>query len=270
MGTTKSRLGLPSKAIIGMVHVRALPGTPYNERPLEDVVQVAVEEATALTRAGFDALILENMHDRPYCLREVGPEIVAGMTAVGCAVWSAVTCPLGVQVLAGANRAALAVAQACGAAFIRAEGFVFSHIADEGLMGEADAAALLRYRRAIGAEHIAILADIKKKHSAHAITADVDIAETAEAAEFFGADGVIVTGTATGHATSADDVRAVADAVNVPVFVGSGVTPENLPQLWPHADGFIVGSNLKVGGVWSHLLDAARVEAFVAAARKLR
>lgn len=253
-----------------MVHVHALPGTPYNQWSLGDIAVVAVQEAVALARAGFDAVMLENMHDRPYCLREVGPEIVAGMTAVGRAVRGAVTCPLGIQVLAGANRAALAVAQACGAAFIRAEGFVFSHVADEGLMGEADAAGLLRYRRAIGADAIAILADIKKKHSAHAITADVDIAETAKAAEFFGADGVIVTGSATGHATRVEDVQAVAEAVKLPVLVGSGATPANLRGLWPHADGFIVGSNLKVDGLWSNPLDEARVNTFVSAARGLR
>ncbi|HRX86082.1 MAG TPA: BtpA/SgcQ family protein [Phycisphaerae bacterium] len=269
MDTAQPRWNLPDKALIGMVHVRALPGTPYNTWSVGDIAVVAVQEAVALTRAGFDALILENMHDRPYCLREVGPEIVAGMTAVGRAVRAAVTCPLGIQVLAGANRAALAVAQACEAAFIRAEGFVFAHVADEGIMGEADAANLLRYRRAIGAEHIAVVADIKKKHSAHAITADVDLAETAKAAAFFGADGVIVTGTATGHATRAEDVSEVADAVDLPVLVGSGTTPQNLADLWPHADGFIVGSSLKVDGVWSNPLDPQRVDAFVAAANRL-
>src|SRR6185295_16139764 len=153
----------------------------------------------------FGALMIENMHDRPYAKRAVGPEIVAAMTAVGRAVRAAVELPLGVQVLAGANREALAVAQACGAAFIRAEGFVFAHVADEGMI-ESGAAELLRYRRHIGAEHVRIFVDIKKKHAAHAITADVSIAETARAAEFFLADGVVVTGAATGETTDPDEV----------------------------------------------------------------
>src|SRR6185436_15540194 len=142
------------------------------------------------------------MHDRPYAKRVIGPEIPAAMTAVGRAVRAAVKLPLGVQVLAGANREALAVALACGATFIRAEGFVFAHVADEGLM-EADAAELLRYRRAIGADAIAVFADVKKKHSAHAITADVGVVESALAAEFALADGVILTGTATGREADA-------------------------------------------------------------------
>lgn len=67
------------------------------------------------------------------------------------------------MVSAGANREALAVAQASGAEFIRAEGFVFSHVGDEGWM-DSCAGQLLRHRRAIGAEEVMIWTDINKKH----------------------------------------------------------------------------------------------------------
>lgn len=50
-----------------------------------------------------------------------------------------------------------------GLDFIRAEGFVFSHVADEGIIN-ACAGNLLRYRKQVGAENIQIFADIKKKH----------------------------------------------------------------------------------------------------------
>src|SRR4030095_13905204 len=99
----------------------------------------------------------------------------------------------------------------------------FAHVADEGLI-EASAGKLLRYRRAIGAEHVRVFADVKKKHSAHAITADVDIVETAKAAEFFSVDGVIVSGRATGQPADPNEVAAVADAGKVPPLVGSGMT----------------------------------------------
>src|SRR6185503_14203347 len=134
-----------AKALIGMVHVGALPGTPRQAQPLKSVVKQAVDEAKLLVDAGFDAILLENMHDAPYLRRDVGPEIVAAMTMVACAVRSVVKCPLGVQILAGANHAAMAVAHAAGAQFIRAEGFVFASVADEGLLDEADAGPLLRY-----------------------------------------------------------------------------------------------------------------------------
>src|SRR5207249_5013021 len=137
------------RALIGMVHVGALPGTPAHDHGFAALVETAVAEARMLNDAGFQGVMIENMHDRPYLRRAVGPEIVAAMTAIGREIRHAVPIPLGVQVLAGANREALAVAQACGAAFVRVEGFVFAHVADEGLI-ESDAAELLRYRRAIG------------------------------------------------------------------------------------------------------------------------
>lgn len=257
-----------AKAIVGMVHVLALPGTPGSRDSVAAIVDRAIEEAAALASAGFDALILENMHDVPYLKREAGPEIVAAMTAVAREVRRAVPkLPIGVQILAGANREALAVALAADLSFVRAEGFVFASVADEGLMAEADAGPLLRYRRSIGAERIAVVADIKKKHSSHAITADVTIAENAAAAEFFGADAVVLTGPATGQPTALGDIDAARRGCGLPVVVGSGATAATVGSLLSRADAVIVGSELKRKGVWREPLDRVRIDAFVSAAR---
>jgi hypothetical protein len=258
------------KAVVGMVHVGALPGTPYAARPVSELVDQAVAEAELLASAGFDGVMIENMHDRPYLVGGVGPEIVSAMAAVLDAVASVVDVPIGVQILAGANREAVAVALAGGAAFVRAENFVFAHVADEGLMPEADAGRLLRYRRELGADHVRIFADIKKKHAAHALTGDVDIAAAAKAAEFFGADGVIVTGVSTGEPTSLNDVRDVRAAVELPIAIGSGVSPEGLPQLWEDADVFIVGSFFKQEGQWHQPPDPDRVNLLMKVVKKLR
>ena len=255
------------RALVGMLHLGALPGTPASRDTLGALVERAVSEARAYAEAGFTALMIENMHDRPYLKRAAGPEIVAAMAVIGREVRRATDLPLGVQVLAGANREALAVAVAAGARFVRVEGFVFAHVADEGLI-EADAGELLRYRRAIGAEAVAILADVKKKHSSHALTADVDVAETAMAAEFALADGVILTGIATGRAADAGEVTHVSGVIGIPVLVGSGLSPDNLP-LFAAADGFIVGSSVKREGLWSNPLDPAAVRAMAEAFRDL-
>ncbi|XP_018006906.1 uncharacterized protein F13E9.13, mitochondrial-like [Hyalella azteca] len=146
-------------------------------------------------------VVVENMHDAPYVSpQHSGPEVVAAMTAVCVAVrrrWG--RRPLGCQF-------ALAVALASDLDFVRAEGFVFGHVADEGYTN-ACAGTLLRYRRHIGAQHIGIWADIKKKHSSHAITADVSLGDTARAAAFFGAAAVVVTGAATGEETDVGHLR---------------------------------------------------------------
>lgn len=271
MASLTHHLGI-DQPLIGMIHVRALPGTPFASLSLDQVVDKAAEEAETLFDLGFDALCIENMHDRPYLLSEVGPEIVAAMTAVGIAVRSAApSAPLGVQILAGANTAALAVALAVDAQFIRAENFVFAHVADEGLMATASAAGLLRERRRLGAERIAIFADIKKKHAAHAITADVSLGQSAHGAEFFGADGLIVTGSATGApADAADLIETKQAAPDLPLLVGSGATPSNIGRLYEHADGVIVGSSMKTAGHWANEIDPAKAAAIVEAANSAR
>lgn len=247
------------RALIGVVHLGALPGTPRSSATVEAIVSKAANEARLYAQAGFHGIIIENMGDRPYLRRTVGPEVVATMTAAGLAIADIVDLPLGVQVLAGANREALAVAHAIGGAFVRVEGFVFAHVADEGLI-ESDAGELLRYRRTIGADEVRIFADVKKKHSANAITADVALTETAAAAEFFLADGVIVTGSATGRPTDEAEVKAVADRVSIPTLVGSGVDPTNIAD-YGHADGLIVGSYVKKHGLWSNDIDPSRLDA---------
>ncbi len=266
-GVIASLFGTP-RALIGVLHLRPLPGAPRAVEALEAVIETAVAEARAYETGGFHALIMENTHDRPYRKGTAGPEVVAAMTAVGREVRQASRLPLGVQVLAGANREALAIALAIGGAFVRVEGYVFAHVADEGLI-EAGAGDLLRYRRNIGAEAVRVFADVKKKHSAHAITADVDLAETAHAAEFFLADGLVVSGVATGRPTVPDDVRAVSQAVAVPTLVGSGVTAENIGA-YDGADAFIVGSSVKEDGLWSGRLDRSRVDAVVRALERTR
>jgi membrane complex biogenesis BtpA family protein len=261
---------LPHGPLVGMVHLRALPGSPSHALPPSEIVKVAVAEARLLADAGFDALIVENMHDRPYLASAGGADTVSTFAVAVAAVTAAVRIPVGVQVLSGATSAALAIAHAAGGSFIRAEGFVFASVADEGLLAEACAGPLLRERRRLGASGVRILADIRKKHSSHAITSDLDGAAWARAAEFFGADGVIVTGSETGAAVDMAELASVRAATTLPVLVGSGATPQNAAALLEHAHAIIVGSALKRDGIWSNDIDPARAEAMVRVVRGAR
>lgn len=263
-GRTSSVPKVPGKALIGMVHVLALPGTPFASRSLAEIEDVALRDAALLARLGFDAIIIENMHDRPYVNAPHGPETIAAMTRVGLAIRRELPrMPLGVQVLSFGHLEALAIAMAIDGAFIRVENFVFAHVADEGLLPEAAAGRLLRERSRLGAAHVALMCDIKKKHASHALTADVPIADAAKAAEFFGADGLIVTGTHTGTPTDPSDLAAARKGASLPVWVGSGVTPEQVRPLLKQADALIVGSSIKKGGVWHHPVDAKRAGAII-------
>jgi len=235
---------------------------------MKSIVETAVSEAKAYEKAGFHAVMIENMHDRPYPARTADPATTAAMTVIGQEVRKSVRIPLGIQILTGANREALAVAHAVGASFMRAEAFVYAHIAHSGFI-DACAADLVRYRRSIGAEDVKIIADIKKKHAAHAITQDVDIVQEATAAERFLADGVIVSGKETASPADPEKVKRVSEAVNIPVWIGSGITSRNLSEYLPHADAMIVGSSLKEGGLWSNPLRPAALQELVSTFNKL-
>jgi uncharacterized protein len=257
-----------SKPVIGMIHVAALPGTPAAGKSIDEIEKQALQEAKIYRDAGVHGLLVENMHDTPYLRGKVGPEIVAAMAIIGKTVKEETGLPAGMQILAGANREALAAAHAAGLNFIRAEGFAFAHVADEGII-ESSAADLLRYRRKIDAEQIQIWADIKKKHSAHAITADVTLAETAAAVEFMRGDAIIVTGSTTGHAPLPELLSEAKEATRLPVLLGSGTTAENLSAFFAVADGFIVGSHFKQRGQWSGGVDQKRVRDFMKVYRRL-
>jgi membrane complex biogenesis BtpA family protein len=265
----RGSLFIKRKPVIGMIHVGALPGTPASSRSVPEITEQAVEEARVYQASGIDGLMLENMHDVPYLRSRVGPEIVAAMTAIACAVKEECALPTGVQILAGANLEAMAVGLAAGLDFIRAEGYAFAHIADEGWI-ESSAAELLRYRKQIGAEHIEVWVDIKKKHSSHAVTTDISLGATAEAVQFMRGDAVIVTGSATGLPPSLPDIEEVRAHCSRPLILGSGVDAANIADFYEAADGFIVGSYFKQGGNWASPVDPERVERLMEALNKLR
>lgn len=254
-GYVPDRRAAGRAALIGMVHLAPLPGSPGWRGAMGPILDAAERDADALLEGGCDALLVENMGDLPYLKGRVPPETVAAM-ALAVERVARRGLPVGVQVLAGANREALGVAVAAGARCVRVEGFAYAHVADEGLI-DACAGPLLRARHALGAA-VAVWADVQKKHAAHALTGDLGLADLAHGAVFCGADALIVTGKATGAATARADVEAAAGAGR-PVIVGSGVTPDDAAALGAVADGLIVGSWLKVGGDWRAPVDVDRV-----------
>ena len=111
----------------------------------------------------------------------------------------------------------------------------------------------------IGAERVQIWADVKKKHSSHAITADVGLGATAEAVEFMRGDAVIITGNVTGDPPQPADVAEARAHCRLPVILGSGVGAGNIADFFALADGFIIGSDFKADGHWANPVDPRRV-----------
>ncbi len=244
-----------SFALIGMVHLGPLPGSPRWDGSMSRLLDAAQRDAERLRDGGCDALLVENMGDLPYLRGAVHPETTAAM-AIATNQITQFGLPVGVQVLAAANREALGVAVAAGAEFIRVEAFAYAHVADEGWL-DACAGELLRARAGLNAE-ISIWADVQKKHAAHAVTGDLSVSDLARGAVFSGADALIVTGTETGSPARPQDADAAAEA-NRPVVLGSGVNAENVADYVNLAAGVIVGSALKERGDWRAPVDSARV-----------
>jgi membrane complex biogenesis BtpA family protein len=260
-----------NKPVIGVVHLRPLPGAPrYDGTPVADIYADAVRDARALADGGVDGVMIENASDMPFARPEdIGPETVAAMTAATLEIRAAVDKPLGITCVANGVIPGLAIAKASGARWVRANQWVNAYIANEGFLN-GPAPQALRYRAAIGAADVKILADVHVKFGAHAITADRTITEQATDAEWFDADVLIATGTRTGSPTQPSEVQEVRSGTQLPVLVGSGLDPDQVQSLFEVADGAIVGQWLKVDGRWWNPVDPARVEQLMAAVEKVR
>jgi membrane complex biogenesis BtpA family protein len=248
--------------VIGMIHLPPLAGSPRYAGDWLALQHAVLRDTAALTQGGVDALMLENFGDSPFFPGRVPAETVAQMTALAALVKSEMDLPLGINVLRNDGQTALAIALAVEAAFIRVNVLCGARVTDQGLI-QGIAHDLLRDRARLQAENIAILADVDVKHSAP--LARLPLAqEVADLLERGGADGVIVSGTGTGQATSAEEVQQVTNfAGTIPVFVGSGVSLESAINFLPAAAGFIVGTNFKQDGKPENPVDQTRVREFM-------
>ena len=269
--STLIRLFGAPKPLIGNIHVAALPGTPrYRKEDISAIVARAVADAVAYQRGGMNGVLVENHGDIPFLKPEcLGPEVIAAMAVGAKAVKDAITIPIGINLLANGAIGALAIGKASGASFIRVNQWVNAYVSNEGVI-EGEAAKILRYRKMIEADSIAIFADVHVKHGSHAIVGDRSVSEQARDVEFFDADVAIATGNRTGDEIPDDEIAAICNGTRLPVIAGSGVTVANAGHILAKVDGAIVGSSLKIGGVWWNPVEQSRVAALVELVGNLR
>jgi membrane complex biogenesis BtpA family protein len=245
-----------------MLHLPPLPGSPRYTAPslgVDRITQFVLKDADTLADGGVQGLMIENFGDVPFYPGRVPAHVVAHMTAIALAVCERFRqIPLGINVLRNDGQSALAIASAVGAAFIRVNVLCGARVTDQGIL-QGIAHDLLRDRAMLGAQQVRIMADVDVKHSAP--LASIALEDEVEDTLHRGlADALIVSGSGTGKATDADHVqrvKAVARAASV--FVGSGVSPENIQAYVPHADGFIIGTAFKKEGQAANPVDRDRV-----------
>ena len=253
------------KPLIGMVHLLPLPGAPRWGGSMDAALDRAARDARALQEAGFDGVLVENFLDAPFFADSVPAETLAALTAAVLRVISTVPLPVGVNVLRNDAAAAIAIAAVTGAVFIRVNVHTGSMYTDQGLI-EGKAHDTLRRRSGLGVD-VRVLADVHVKHASS--PAGSTLGGAAGDTWHRGlADALIVSGSATGRGASADDVRAVKDAISeAPVLIGSGLAPESAAELLALADGAIVGSAVMNGGRPGAGIDPGRAADFIEAVR---
>jgi membrane complex biogenesis BtpA family protein len=251
------------RPVIGVVHLLPLPLSPRWQGSLQAVVDRAEQEAVALASGGVHGILVENFFDAPFTKDSVDPVVVSAMSLVLQRLQTLVTLPLGVNVLRNDGHSALAIAACSGAQFIRVNVLTGVMATDQGLI-EGCAYDLLRYRQQLGCD-VKIFADVLVKHarplgSPNLTTAVQDTLHRGLA------DGVILSGWATGHPPSREDLElAKAAAGKAPVLIGSGADWENIGSLMSVADGVIVASSLKRHGDIHQPIDPVRVGQFLEA-----
>lgn len=264
---------LKPKPIIGMVHLRPLPGSPLYDAVnmgMSQIIALAVKEAQILQAAGVDGIQVENIWDYPYVKNtKIGIETVACMAVAASKIRDAVHIPMGINVHLNGGEQALAIACSVGARWIRVFEWVNAYISHVGIT-EGIGGELARYRARLQARNVHFFCDVNVKHGSHFIISDRSVSEQAHDAESQGADAIIVTGFETGKAPTAARVRELRESVSVPILVGSGATADNIEDLLTCADGAIVGSYFKKNNNWKNLVDPGQAKAFMDAVNAFR
>ena len=255
---------LPPKFLAAMIAVLPLPGSPLYDGDDQRVIDQALSDLEHYKKAGVDSILLENDHDLPYIQPPLDEKGIALMTRIAKEVRNRFGRPVGMQMLEAANITSLEIAAEADLDFIRVEAYVFAHVGGSGVIN-GSAGKILRRRKELNAEHVKVFADVKKKHGSHSLTIDLDIKDEIMQAEFFLADGVIVTSQFTGINPDKDDLIKAKSATKLPVLIGSGMTPENIQDYLPLADGFIVGSCFRKDGKFLEKLEPERLNKFMKA-----
>ena len=248
--------------LVGMIHLAPLPGSSRFAGDLQKVLKRAVQDADSLEGAGFDALMIENFGDAPFHTSRVPTVTVAAMTAAVDAIAGEISIPFGVNVLRNDGRAAVAIAAATGASFVRINILTGIMITDQGTI-EGEAAQIALDKRAL-APDLDVFADVFVKHAVPppGLTIEQAARDTWERG---GAGALVVSGSGTGVPVDRAVIAAVRAATPAaPLLIGSGATASTVAGLLETADGVIVGSALK-----DHIddpIDPVRARAFVEAA----
>lgn len=222
--------------IIAALHLPDL--AVARETSMAMLERYVLANAAVFNEAGIRKIMLQDMTRVPDL---AAPDSIAVMAALGAMLRSNFPhIALGVIFRAHDACAPIAVAHAVGASFVRLKVFAGGVMTAAGPR-EALGTLVRSYRHDLRRDDIAILADVHDRTSAP-LSAETD-AQAAGWAVQLGADGLIVTSGS--FEESLMKIRAVrSSGIKRPLFIGGGVTAENVAAALSVADGAIVSTSL--------------------------
>jgi len=253
------------KPIIACVHLLPTPGAPLYDGDLDKIYEMALSDVRIFTEAGVDGIIVENFRDTPFYPESLPPETIATLAAVTREIVTKVDISVGVGALRNDAEAAVAIATATQANFVRVNVHVGAVLAEQGIvLGKSY--KTLRLREALKST-VPIFADARVKHSA-----PLAYDTLAEEVRDLGprAEAIIISGPRTGMEATIADIDVVKAVSDNPVLIGTGITPTNIERFYEAADGFIVGSYFKEDGKANNFVSHTRVQEFMDKVASLR
>lgn len=234
------------------------------QRPMGWFEEYAIANARVFAEAGIPWIKLQDQTRTP---GPAAPDTLAMMAALGRLIRAEIPeIGLGIIIEAHDPAAALSVAHASGAGFVRLKVFVGGTMTAEGPRHALGAAAVA-HRAALRRPDIAILADVHDR-TARPLSDETQPFAAGWAAKA-GADGLIVTGSS--FPDTLARIAAVREAVpSCPILIGGGVSDANVADALAASDGIIVSSALmRTDAAKDDLLqwDADRCRRFMDAVR---
>ena len=248
--------------VYGVVHLKSLPGSPGNYLTLDEIIELAQEDVNSLVFGGVDGLIIENFGDVPFTKDNVSKRTIASFTKVVENIEYDRKIQVGINVLRNDGIAALSIAEATNADFVRIN--VLNNVmmfTDQGII-EGEANKIAEFNKSLNKD-IEIFADVFVKHAVPPEGSKIEN-HAEELINRAGADVVIVTGDGTGHEINIDDLNKVRDIVpSGKLAIGSGVNETNIDKYEDIADILIIGTSFKLDNNVENPVDFERAKKII-------
>ena len=260
MNNFKSLSWKRDKPIIGMIHLKPLPGSVHQSQTIQNIINSAKNDAKILVKAGIDGLLIENYGDYPYVRTKNPSETIAALAVITSELKTEFQVPMGINILRNGCTQAMAIASVCEVDFIRCNVFTGAYVTDQGIIqGAARRVAMKRKKLN---SNVKVFADILCKHASPISKRDF-LEECRDALYRGSADAIIITGTRTGVPPRKEDLVRLKEHNLEPILIGSGLNADNCQKFLQYADGAIVGSFFKRDGDISQPVDLERVYSFL-------